>query len=125
MRDLRGPREMLCWDRRVILIDPGTGPAERRCSLGHAVAHLDLGHRLCRPDLRAEVREEIDADIRAARKLIHIDALLDAFRWTERPVEACDELDVDIDMLKVRGAHLHPGEKQRLREVLAAKEGTA
>lgn len=125
MRDLRGPRETLCWERRVILIDPGEGAVQRRCSLAHAVAHLDLGHRGCRPDLRHEQREEREADKTAARRLIRLVDLADAYRWTDSPIEACDELNVDLDMLRVRGANLTTAEQEQLWLVRAAKGGTA
>lgn len=122
VRDLDGPREAMCFDRKVVLIDRGVGSAERRCSLAHAVAHLDLEHDACAPNSRHERREESHADQLAARRLITLDALTDAIVWSHNPIEACDELGVDLDTLRCRGAHIHPSERLTIQAALAARD---
>lgn len=115
----------MCFVRQVILIDPGENAAERRSSLAHAVAHIDLGHTDCDPESRTERREEIAADVMAARRLIRYVDLAEVYRWTDSPLEACEELNVDLDMLKVRGKNLYQSEIEGLCVVRARKSGGA
>lgn len=115
----------MCFARKVILIDPGRNSAERRCSLAHAIAHIDLGHALCHPGSRAEVREEAQADLMAARRLIQLDHLIDAIVWSHGTAEAAEVLCVDMETLRTRGAHVHPSERDALSAALAAREDHA
>lgn len=48
---------------------------ERRCTLAHELAHIDLGHTT-----KPTVAEEQVARRLTARKLIHWDALVDVFK---------------------------------------------
>lgn len=121
IRDLRGPRELLCHDRRVIVISPGPNAAVRRSSLAHAVCHLDLEHGDPTGG-RFDRRQENAADQLAARRLIPLDRLLDVVRWTTAPLEACEELQVDLDTLQCRVDHLHPSERGAVRAAFAERE---
>lgn len=116
--------EVLCPVRRVILIDSGQSRPERRCSLAHAVAHLDLGHQQT-PLGHFERRQERDADQLAARRLIGIDHLAWAFTWTPWRTEVAQELDVDLATLICRERHLHPSEKHYLLRTARWLEETA
>ena len=61
---LEGLSEVLCLDRRVILIDAHARRSSRRTALAHAVAHLDLEHDVLRGVLSD--RQELAADKLAA-----------------------------------------------------------
>lgn len=70
---------------------------ERRCTLTHELAHIDLGHTH-----GCDVRAEEAASRLAARWLIEFDALLDVLAWTGDLDEAADELWVDRPTLLAR-----------------------
>lgn len=109
-----GLTEVLCRRSRVILLEQGTDAAQRRCSLAHAIAHLDLGHAAAGAD-RYDRRQEAEAHQLAARRLLPLEDLVWAAQWTHDPVEAAVELEVDVPTLRTRFAHLHPSERLRLR----------
>src|SRR5690242_18573471 len=58
-RDLRGVPEVMCPTRKVILLEDTHDRASRRCSLAHAVAHIDLAHAAASHLLT--VRQEVAA----------------------------------------------------------------
>jgi Zn-dependent peptidase ImmA (M78 family) len=109
-----GITEVLCRKSRVILLERGTDAARRRCSLAHAIAHLDLGHGAAMT-ARFERRQEAEATQLAARRLRPLDDLVWAVQWTHDLEEAAVELEVDMDTLQTRMEHLHPSELMRLR----------
>lgn len=95
--------------RDRIVMDPRQSQAQRRCTIAHELAHLELGHTGgCSP------AEERMARALAARWLIDIDRLLDVLAWTERLEEAADELWVDVDTLMARLDGLTPGERAQV-----------
>ncbi|MCX6396586.1 MAG: ImmA/IrrE family metallo-endopeptidase [Propionibacteriales bacterium] len=116
--------EVLCWVRRVILIEAGSSPEVQRSSLAHAVAHLDLGHRRTVAGF-FENREELQADHLAARRLIEVDQLADALRWSQDRGEVALQLGVDLATLQTREAGLTPAERRRLRGVRRLVAATA
>lgn len=89
---------------------------ERRCTLAHELAHIDLEHTT-----KPTVQEERLACRLAAQKLIDWDALVDAFRWAHTAEEAADELWVIPAVLEDRLRFLHPHEKHLLRLIGAAR----
>jgi hypothetical protein len=95
--------EVLCPARRVILLDRTLGPEVVRCSLAHAVAHLDLGHT---HPVRGhfENREESAANDLAARRLIPLSDYATVLTWTRDPYEIAAELAVDGATLRIREA---------------------
>lgn len=107
-----GVPEVMCPVRKVVLIERGHEWAERRCSLAHAVAHIDLEHQALSTLTRWQ---EAAADRLAARRLIRIRHLVDAWIWSETFAEAAHELDVAPHFLEVRLRHLHPAERHFLR----------
>lgn len=115
---------MLCIERRVIIVAIGKTVAERRCSLAHAICHLDLEH-LPSEAGTFERRQEAEADQLAARRLIPIEVLVDAVCWTTDPSEACAEMNVDMDMLRCRAEHLHPAERGLIKNALSRREAVA
>lgn len=123
-RDLQGVPEVLCPRRQVILTDRRLSRVESRCTLAHAVAHLDLGHRAVFDGV-VEAREELAADKLAARRLVNIYDLA-AIAHEERPThDLADALRVTVPVLTVRERHLHPSERGYLRRWLSLREMTA
>lgn len=103
-------------DGSTIWIDPRQTQAERRSTLAHEMAHIELGHTDgCTPQQEAEA-----ADL-AARWLIKLDHLADALAWTQDPHELAWELWVDLDTLETRLAGLQPPERAYLEGRLARR----
>lgn len=99
---------------QVVLMKPGLLQVERRCSLAHEMGHRALGHsgQECYPDqTRQAVRAELAADRWAARRLIELDDLVAAGKWTSCRFEAAEELWVTPHMLDVRLRTLHVSEQ--------------
>lgn len=122
-RNLHGVPEVLCLERRVILIENTHDRAARRCNLAHAIAHIDLRHEATSGILSK--RQELAADLLAARRLIALSDLAEAAAWAESFEELAHELDVDDRVLWVRTRHLHPSERGHLFRVMDAKIRTA
>ena len=101
------------WHTKTITLDKTLDQAERRSTLAHELEHVERGPYPAGDWWRA--REEAICDQEAARKLISLEALLDALRWALSHAEAADELWVDEDLLTVRLKHLHPSERAWLR----------
>lgn len=123
-RDLRGAPEVMCPVRRVILIETAHGWPARRCSLAHAVAHIDLEHRTS-PHGVLSARQELAADRLAARRLIDVHHLADALMWTECVDELAAALQVEARYLAIRRDGLHPCERHYLYARLEQKEWAA
>lgn len=70
---------------------------ERRCTLTHELIHLERGDTgTCTPATERMIDREV------ARRLISIDALCAALRWTLDPDELADELWVTPKVLRAR-----------------------
>lgn len=108
--------EVLCWVRRVILIEASARAEVQRSSLAHAVAHIDLGHTTTISG-HFENREESQADRLAARRLIALDDFADALSWSQDRGEVARHLGVDLPMLRIRELDLSVAERRRLRRV--------
>jgi Zn-dependent peptidase ImmA (M78 family) len=105
----------------VIYLRKGILQVERRCALAHELGHRALRHNgQCRhPDAaRIGQRNERDADVWAASRLITVEDLADALRWTSCPVQAAEELWVTRRLLEVRLARMSVPERRRLGELL-------
>ena len=109
-----GIREALCHRSRVILLEVRDCAAGRRSSLAHAIAHLDLRHRAAAG--RVDLRQELEADRLAARRLIPLEALAQTLRWTRNEAEMAAELGVDRETLSARLTSLAIDEVARLTE---------
>lgn len=112
---LQGLHEVMCWRRKVILLEVDRTVAQRRSDLSHALAHVDLGHRDA-----LDNKSERAADRLAAKRLIHRFHLAEALRWTggAANMEAAEMLRVDLPTLNARLSHLHPAERAYLRREL-------
>lgn len=91
---------------------------ERRCTLAHELAHVDLRHTM-----RPTEREEEQAARLAAVKLIDWDNLIDAYRWASCMAEWADELWVTVEVLEDRLRFLSPVELGLLDLIRRSKHG--
>jgi Zn-dependent peptidase ImmA (M78 family) len=119
-----GIPEVMCRRRKVILIESAETWPAKRCSLAHAVAHLDLGHTTT-PAGVFERDQEIDANQLAARRLITVEDLAAVLCWTRYDTEIAEELEVDLETLRTRKRHLHPSERAELQRQVLWLEETA
>lgn len=108
-------------DESTILMDSRLLQVERRCALAHELAHIERGDRPC-INQWFDARQELAADLVAARWLIPRDCLLSALRWSDDKHEIADELWVTVDLLQARLDHLHPAEKHYLRRKLTEED---
>lgn len=81
----------------IIWLHRGQQQTERRCALAHELVHVERNHTGCQA---APV--ELQVCLETARRLIPIEALVSALRWSNCPDELADELWVTPDVLKDR-----------------------
>jgi hypothetical protein len=112
--------EVMSPRRKFILLEETTSAVVQRCSLAHAIAHIDLGHGWTLPGW-FENKEESDADDLASRRLISLEDLARALTWSRDREEVAAELEVDLEMLEVRERKLTRDERKRLRRMLSRR----
>lgn len=118
-RDIAPIPEVMCLNRRVILLDATSSGAQRRSALAHALAHLDLGHV---PGAgRMERRDEHAADTLAAQRLIPLHHLADVLTWALGADEVAHELHVTERIVRARVRALTPGEKEYISRRVALR----
>jgi Zn-dependent peptidase ImmA (M78 family) len=110
-----------------IVLDERLGRIARRCVLAHELAHLDLGHLQVAGQgagtSRLARRNEAEADLLAARRLLPMGALEHWLPYAASGGEAAELLDVTARVLEVRLARLDQAERARLRRaVIAARD---
>lgn len=115
--DLHGIPEIMCWRRRVILLEREHDLAKRRCSLTHAIGHIELAHRGSAYD----TKEEAAAVRYAAKMLLDLEPLGNLLATSGgRPTfDVAHALGVDVETLTARLQHLHPGERGYLARRLS------
>lgn len=113
-----GPAGWYDFDTQTISLRRGMTQAERRSSLRHELEHHARGW-FTEADLK---REEQACELAAARDLIDVRKLGEALAWSTDARVVAEELWVDIDLLRIRMAHLHPSERAYLRERLAHQQ---
>ncbi|QRY64487.1 hypothetical protein JVX90_00010 [Gordonia sp. PDNC005] len=86
---------------------------ERRSTLSHEIGHVERDC-LVPIDPVLHAREEATVERIAARRLVNVDALVDALRWSRHAPEIAHELWVDVPMLKAFIASLTPAERARI-----------
>lgn len=101
-----------------ITIDSRLTQVQRRCSLLHELLHVERGvpHGV-------DEREESLVEQEVARRLVPLEQLVDALRWSRHPREVADHCWVTVDVILTRAEHLHPSERHYLRRALADDEG--
>lgn len=98
---------------RSILLRHGLTGAQARCTLAHELVHAERGDvQLSERALNA--RQELVVEREAARRLISLQALADAVRWSCRPEEVSEVLHVDVGTLRARLAALTDQEREAL-----------
>lgn len=90
--------------------------AERRCTLTHELVHRERGP--VPTDPVGAAREERMVDEISARRLITLDALVDALRWSRRSRELAERLWVDQPTLDTRLTTLDRFERAEVTERL-------
>lgn len=105
--------DRLLMDKRLNL------QVERRCVLAHELAHAVRGDLPC-GEAVLDARQEAFVEQWAARKLIALDDLADALRWSRQADEVAETLWVTVDLLEVRMRHLHPAERAYLVSALSS-----
>ena len=90
-----GRRGCLRGDR--VTINTGDDQAQRRSTLAHELVHDE--RRVFPTDRVLRAREELTVERIAARRLIQLDALVDALLWARDARETAAELWVDLPML--------------------------
>lgn len=113
-----GKRGYYNFNTQTISLRRGMTQAQRRSTLQHELHHHYRG-RYLRSILQ---REEQACELAAARDLIDVRKLGEALAWSTDARVVAEELWVDIDLLRIRMAHLHPSERAYLRERLAHQQ---
>src|SRR5690625_4752446 len=99
--------------RRFIWMDPRQTQAQRRGTIAHELAHIELGHID-----GCSGRKERQARDLAARRLIRLDHLAKALKWARNTHELADELWVDVETLTDRFTFLTVAEARWLADAL-------
>lgn len=94
----------------TIEIDANADRCERSSTLTHEIAHYDRDC-LVPVDPVLHAREETRVERIAARRLVALDQLVDAVRWSRHAPEIADDLWIDVTMLKALIASLTPTER--------------
>lgn len=95
----------------TIVMQRKQSQVERRTTLTHELIHHERGDDRCDGRDEEYVRQE------TARRLITLDSLADALRWSTDVHEMADHCWVDVDVMLTRLDHLHPAERAYLRRV--------
>ena len=104
---------------RTITLAPDLLQRERRTTLTHELIHLERG-----PVTAVGVRrEEATVELEAARRLIAINELINAAKWTDDVHELALELGVDEAAVLVRLQHLADDERAQLARARLDREG--
>lgn len=101
---------------RTILLCRRLDQSARRSTLAHELIHLERGP--VPEDARGRAREERAVSAEAARRLIPLEALADALRWTRDEHQLADALWVDRPTLRARMGSLDPVEVAELENRL-------
>lgn len=104
-------------DARTIYLARGLTQKQRRAVLAHECEHATNDDR---PLLDAvlNARRERATDVVAARRLIPVERLLTALRWTRNERELADELWCDVHTIRVRLSSLTWAERHQLERSL-------
>lgn len=111
-------------DSRTITLERDQTQAERRCTLAHELEHLARGdENIAQVSPVLAARQEIAACMRAARRLIPLDALIDALLWSQDEAQLAEVLNVDEDTIRIRLMTLSSAEHALIDERVWEAEG--
>ena len=97
---------------RTITLARRLDPTTQRCTLAHELVHLERG-----PVVMCHApREERTVAAIAARRLVPIEALAEALRWSPDERTLAEELCVDVRTVRVRLQSLSDSERSFLRD---------
>lgn len=101
----------------MIRLHPHQSQVQRRCTLAHELAHIELGHTGgASPD------DERAARLLAAQWLVDMEDLLSALAWADDLREVADECWVDEDTLMARLDGLTGAEREQIAQLHARTE---
>lgn len=86
-----------CLRGNDVTINTADDQAQRRCTITHELVHDE--RRIFPRDRVLRAREEATVERIASRRLIQLEALVDALLWSRDAREAAAELWVDVPML--------------------------
>ena len=101
----------------AIQLHPHQSQAQRRSTLAHELAHLELRH-----GPGCTEREEREAGALAARWLVPLEDLVEASRWARSLGELADELWVDVETVRIRLSTLGDAERAKVLRARAEAE---
>lgn len=113
--------QMGCADPEtsIVTITDGMTQAERRSTLTHELIHLERGTAV---EARHQAIEDRYVQRESARRLITIEDLIDALRWSRDEHELAEELWTDVDTVRIRLASLSPAERRFIDAELDRRE---
>jgi hypothetical protein len=120
------PDELMgCWDpaTSTIWLDDRLSAAERRSTLEHELVHAERGDGPCATEWH-HAKQEASVDREAARRLIDVDDLVKALLRCLDEREVAEYLNVDVDTVLTRLAHLTPGETRLVEQRIAEAESS-
>lgn len=122
------PKDLLGYydaERHVVVVAHGLTAAQRRAVIAHELEHARHGDRPCLdPILHA--RRERATERASSRRLITLDALVDALLWCRDEQEMAWHLHVDTIAVRARLDGLTDEEKDQIaRRIAVTEEGVA
>lgn len=120
VRDLGDDGPLGLTDGSTITLTTGLLQVERRCVLMHELVHIERG--LPHGD---DPAEEASVENEVARRLVPLDILVEALRWSIDVHEVADACWVMPHLIQMRVHRLHPAERAVVAEVLGQHRGVA
>jgi len=105
----------------TVWLDNRLTRVQRRCTLEHELVHAERGDTAL-PDPVANAKQEQLVHREASRRLIPIDQLGDALKWTIEARELAECLEVDLPTLQTRLDALGAAERAYLEEIARRRE---
>lgn len=97
----------------------------QRCTLAHELIHArDKDKPISDPWLNQKRERQVERE--AACQLITVEQIAEAIRWDHNPLALCDQLNVDLAILKARIDALTENDRNYLHQIFYSRhEGTA
>lgn len=107
-------RGLIDFENNTITLSSDLLPVEQRCTLAHELVHAERGPVL----MRHTAREEAAVSAIAARRLIPLDELTEALRWSDDAALLAHDLGVDARTVRIRLRTLTDAERGSIRRRL-------